>query len=129
MATDIPDDRTLAVCGTRANAGDGAPTGNDGPKFYREKIEPVLVSECYRCHSAGAKQLRGNLKLDSRAAMLQGGDTGPAVVPGKAGESLIVQALRHQDGLEMPPKSRGSPHRSSRTSRPGSRWRPRAAGR
>lgn len=80
------------------------PAGGDGPRFFRERIEPVLVSECYRCHSAAAKKLRGNLKLDSRAAMLQGGETGPALVPGKAGDSLIVQALRHVDGLEMPPQ-------------------------
>lgn len=80
------------------------PSSGDGLKFFRERIQPVLVSECYRCHSAEAKQLRGNLRLDSRAAMLQGGDTGPALVPGQTGESLIVQAINHQDGLEMPPK-------------------------
>ena len=62
------------------------------------------MSECYRCHSAVAKTLRGSLKLDSCAAMLRVGDTGPALVPGKAGESLIVQAIRHQKGLAMPPK-------------------------
>jgi Protein of unknown function (DUF1553)/Protein of unknown function (DUF1549)/Planctomycete cytochrome C len=84
---------------------DGAePSGTDGTKFFRGRIEPVLATECYRCHSSAAKKVRGNLKLDSRAAMLQGGETGPAVVPGKAGESLIVQALRHADGLEMPPE-------------------------
>ncbi|MGO9471190.1 MAG: PSD1 and planctomycete cytochrome C domain-containing protein [Isosphaeraceae bacterium] len=94
----------FAVCVAGANVGDTDPARRDGAKFYRDQIEPVLVSECYRCHSAGAKQLRGNLRLDSRAAMLQGGDTGPAVVPGKAGESLILQAIRHRDGLEMPPK-------------------------
>jgi hypothetical protein len=94
----------VAASFTTAVAGDGSPTENDRIRFYREKIERVLVSECYRCHSTSAKQVRGNLKLDSRAAMLQGGDTGPAVLPGKADESLIVQALRHLDGLEMPPK-------------------------
>jgi len=94
----------LSLCFAVANADQADPTINDGTTFYRDKIEPVLVSECYRCHSAGAKQVRGNLKVDSRAALLQGGDTGPAVVPGKAGESLIIQALWHRDGLEMPPK-------------------------
>jgi hypothetical protein len=93
---------TLGFFNVNARGADG--TGKDGLKFYREKIEPVLVSECHKCHSASAKQVRGNLKLDSRAAILQGGDTGPAVVPGKADESLIIQALKHLDGLEMPPK-------------------------
>ena len=47
---------------------------------------------------------RGGLRLDSREAMLTGGDSGPAVVPGKVGESLLIQAIRHEDGLVMPPK-------------------------
>jgi hypothetical protein len=94
----------LGLCLAGAYARAAEPTNRDGPKFFRERIEPVLVSECYRCHSVVAKKVRGNLKLDSRAAMLQGGETGPALVPGKADESLIVQALRHVDGLEMPPE-------------------------
>jgi len=72
---------------------------------FRESIEPVLIKECYRCHSAKAEKLKGGLRLDSREAMLRGGDTGPAVVPGKSSESLLVQALRHEGGLEMPPKA------------------------
>lgn len=75
-----------------------------GLTFFRAKIEPVLKSECYRCHSAEASPLKGGLRLDSRAGLLQGGDNGPAVVPGKSGESLLIQALRHEDGLAMPPK-------------------------
>ena len=80
---------------------------SEGLRTFREAIEPVLVKECYRCHSAQAEKLKGGLRLDSREAMLRGGDTGPAVVPGKSGESLLVQALRHEDGLEMPPKAPG----------------------
>ncbi len=76
----------------------------DGPRFYREKIEPVLISECYSCHSAQAKKVRAGLRLDSRASALQGGDTGPALVPNSVKESLLLQAIRHEDGLEMPPK-------------------------
>lgn len=73
-------------------------------RFFRERIEPVLRAECYRCHSAGAEKVKGGLLLDSRAGLLDGGDTGPALVPGKSGESLLIQAIRHEDGLEMPPK-------------------------
>lgn len=76
----------------------------DGIRFFREKIEPVLAAECYRCHGAEAKEVKGGLRLDTRAGILNGGDTGPAVVPGKADESLILAALRHEGGLEMPPK-------------------------
>jgi hypothetical protein len=48
--------------------------------------------------------VKGGLLLDSREALLRGGDTGPAVVSGKGGESLLIQAIRHADGLEMPPR-------------------------
>jgi hypothetical protein len=92
----------FSLGGVRARGGD--PTRVAGLKLFREKIEPVLVSECYRCHSAGAKPLRGGLRLDSREAMLQGGDTGPALVPGKADESLLLQAIQHEEGLAMPPR-------------------------
>jgi hypothetical protein len=90
-----------------AGAGAGAPAGSkleEGLRLFRETIAPVLKAECYRCHSAGAEKLKGGLRLDTRAGLLQGGDTGPAVVPGKPGESLLIQAIRHEDGLEMPPK-------------------------
>ena len=73
--------------------------------FFESRIRPVLVKQCYECHSERAKKLGGSLSLDSAADMVEGGESGPAVVPGKPDESLIVQALRY-DGLEMPPKKR-----------------------
>lgn len=81
------------------------PAGAEGLRYFREKIEPVLVSECYECHSSRAEKVKGGLRLDSRAAMLEGGDTGPAVVPGEVDASLLILAIRHEDGLAMPPKS------------------------
>ncbi len=75
-----------------------------GLQLFREQIEPALKTHCYKCHSAEAKQLEGSLRLDHREGARRGGDTGPAVIPGKPGESLVVQALRHEGGLEMPPK-------------------------
>ncbi|MCS7167354.1 MAG: DUF1549 domain-containing protein [Gemmatales bacterium] len=81
-------------------------TKQAGLEFFEKKIRPVLVTECYQCHSAQAEKLRGKLRLDSREAMLRGGASGaPAVVPGKVEESLLIAALRH-DGLEMPPKKK-----------------------
>jgi Protein of unknown function (DUF1553)/Protein of unknown function (DUF1549)/Planctomycete cytochrome C len=76
----------------------------EGDLFFREKIRPVLETSCFTCHSANAAKVKGGLLLDSREALLRGGDTGPAVVPGNIGESLLLQAIRHEDGLEMPPK-------------------------
>ncbi|MCA9010185.1 MAG: DUF1549 domain-containing protein, partial [Planctomycetaceae bacterium] len=70
--------------------------------FFESRIRPVLVQHCYSCHSAGAKEVKGGLYLDSRQGLLLGGDSGPALVPGQAAESLLLAALRY-DGLEMPP--------------------------
>ena len=72
-----------------------------GIKFFREKIEPVLQRECYECHSARAKELKAQLRLDYRDGILNGGESGPAVVPGD-NESLLLQAIRHEGDLAMP---------------------------
>ncbi|MHB1560003.1 MAG: c-type cytochrome domain-containing protein, partial [Isosphaeraceae bacterium] len=88
--------------GERAQA--GGPGEPDAGRLFRERIQPLLKAQCHTCHSATSKKLGGGLRLDSRQAMLDGGDSGPAVVPGKPDESLILQAIRHQDGLAMPPK-------------------------
>ncbi len=73
--------------------------------FFERRIRPVLVEHCSECHSSHAKELRGGLRVDSRQGLRRGGDTGPAVVPGKPEESLILQALRYE-GPEMPPKGK-----------------------
>lgn len=78
---------------------------SDGVMFFEQKIRPVLVKECYQCHSANAKALKGGLRLDSKAGLLTGGDSGPAVVPGQPEESPLLDALRH-DGIAMPPKAK-----------------------
>jgi hypothetical protein len=79
-----------------------------GVQFFEQKIRPVLIQHCYKCHSADAKKPRGGLRLDSRAGLLQGGASGPAIVPHKAGESLLIQALRYDD-LAMPPQGKLPP--------------------
>ncbi|MBK8040248.1 MAG: PSD1 domain-containing protein [Verrucomicrobiaceae bacterium] len=77
----------------------------DQRAFFESKIRPVLVKQCYECHSQNSKKLGGKLLLDAPSEMIAGGESGPAVIPGKPDESLIVQAVRY-DGLEMPPKKR-----------------------
>jgi len=74
-------------------------------QFFEKKIRPVLVKQCYSCHSAKSKILRGGLRLDNRQAVARGGETGPALLPGKPAESLLLQALKY-DGLEMPPNGK-----------------------
>jgi hypothetical protein len=73
-------------------------------EFFERDVRPVLVERCYSCHSAGAKKLKGGLLLDSRPAVLKGGDSGPSVVPGDPDKSPLVQAVRYADPLlQMPP--------------------------
>ncbi|MEM9701366.1 MAG: DUF1549 domain-containing protein, partial [Planctomycetota bacterium] len=72
--------------------------------FFENKVRPLLVEHCYDCHSAEAEDLFAGLRTDSRAALLQGGDSGPAVKPGDADGSLLIEAVRYDSpGYEMPP--------------------------
>jgi hypothetical protein len=93
----------VAVGGT--TAAPAADMTTEQRAFFENKIRPVLVKQCYECHSTGAKKIGGNLLLDAPAEMLVGGESGPALIPGKSDESLLIQALRY-DGVEMPPKAR-----------------------
>ena len=102
------------VAGKKASGSQPAPTvaaSKETPvtpqesKFFKTKIRPVLVNQCAKCHAAGAEKIRGGLLVDSREGLRRGGDTGPAVVPGKPDESLLIQAIRyHDEDLKMPPK-------------------------
>jgi hypothetical protein len=91
----------------------GSPSQGDEPKFdeaqleyFEKKIRPLLVENCHACHSSGKKQ-KAHLFLDSRAGLLRGGDSGPAVVPGAPEKSLLVKAVGYQDAdLRMPPRSK-----------------------
>src|SRR5215203_1052051 len=73
-------------------------------EFFEKRIRPMLANECYECH--GAKKQKGGLRLDSRDALLKGGDSGPAIVPGNASRSLLVQSIRHSDPDSAMPKDR-----------------------
>ncbi|MER3415871.1 MAG: hypothetical protein C4297_06625 [Gemmataceae bacterium] len=81
------------------------PATRAGVEFFEKRIRPVLAAECYVCHSAQARKLRGRLRLDTPAGIMAGGASGPVVVPGNVEESLLISALRH-DGLEMPPQKK-----------------------
>ncbi|MGL4551676.1 MAG: PSD1 and planctomycete cytochrome C domain-containing protein, partial [Gemmataceae bacterium] len=72
--------------------------------FFEAKVRPVLFARCQECHSTRTKKKRGGLLLDGRAAILAGGDTGPAAVPGDPGKSLLIQAARYEHAtVSMPP--------------------------
>lgn len=81
-------------------------------EFFENRIRPVLVEHCYKCHSAEAAKennLEGGLSVDTRAGLLTGGESGPALAPGDPDESLLLKALRYED-YEMPPSGKLPDH-------------------
>lgn len=75
-------------------------------EFFEKEVRPILVNRCYECHAADAEELKGGFHIDSRTGLLEGGDTGPAIEPGSADDSLLIEAVRERDPYEMPPDSR-----------------------
>ncbi len=82
-------------------------SSQEGVDFFERKIRPVLVQHCYSCHTGAVKKLKGGLSVETRQGLLEGGDNGPAMVPGKPDESLLIKAIRHTDpDLKMPRKEK-----------------------
>ena len=79
----------------------------DESHFFETKIRPVLSEKCYECHSARSSKTKGGLRLDHIDLILQGGDSGPALVLGKSQESLLIEAISYEDpDFHMPPKEK-----------------------
>src|SRR5579859_6066462 len=71
-------------------------------EFFEKKVRPILVEKCHRCH--GRELQKGGLRLDSRAGLLKGGESGPVVNPGHPEKSELVRAINYDaDGFQMPP--------------------------
>src|SRR5947209_5352060 len=97
----------LAGCWLLAPAGRSA--ADDRPRrpgddFFEKKVRPILADNCAECH--GPRKQRGGLRLDSRASVMAGGDSGPALVPGKPNESLLIKAVHYDGDTRMPPRGR-----------------------
>ncbi|MSU85712.1 MAG: hypothetical protein EXS21_11485 [Pedosphaera sp.] len=94
---------SLALTGTISSSR----AQSDPIQFFETKIRPLLADHCYSCHSAKAEKVKGHLQVDSLENLLQGGDSGPALVPGDPENSLIIKAIRYRDlDLQMPPKGK-----------------------
>jgi len=97
---------TIAICLSRPMHAGDLDAGT--VEFFEAKVRPLLVAHCYECHSEEASKLenlQGGLRLDNRAGVQQGGESGPIVVPGKPNESVLINSIRYADkALQMPPK-------------------------
>src|SRR6266849_9718187 len=58
--------------------------------FFEKQIRPLLTGRCYECHSVDAKKIKGGLRLDSRAGLVKGGESGPVIVPGQPDNSALI---------------------------------------
>ena len=74
--------------------------------FFESKVRPLLISACSGCHSNNGSRIRAGFEVDTRVAMLRGGDSGPGIVPGDPDASLLIQAVRYDNpDLQMPPRA------------------------
>ncbi|MDZ4405353.1 PSD1 and planctomycete cytochrome C domain-containing protein [Prosthecobacter sp.] len=93
------------LCLTTGIAGAAAPTDAEKTAFFEKTIRPLLINRCYECHSVESGKSKGGLRLDSRDAVLKGGDNGPALIAGNPEKSRIIESVRyHNQDLQMPPK-------------------------
>jgi mono/diheme cytochrome c family protein len=93
----------LTACGTWADA---AVSESPRAEFFEKKIRPILMDNCYKCHSPAGGRLKGGLNLSSREGLLKGGEKGSAVVPGHPENSRLIEAIHWTNkDLQMPPKT------------------------
>jgi len=99
---------SLSICGLAAfavsssRAQDAVPAPSS-PAYYEMQVKPIFAGSCYKCHT---ERMAGGLRLDSREAMLKGGDSGAVIVPGDPSKSLLVEAVHQSGDLKMPPKGK-----------------------
>src|SRR5262249_44322135 len=85
-----------------ASAGAAGPIVGTSADFTRT-VKPILATRCVSCH--GPEKQRASLRLDAASHVRQGGSSGPAVVPGQSAASLLMKAVRCEEGVKpMPPK-------------------------
>ena len=79
----------------------------EGIEFFENHIRPLLVQNCYKCHSEEVDKAKGELLLDTREGLRKGGESGPAIVPGNSKASRLIQAVSYDNAdLQMPPKTK-----------------------
>src|SRR5579859_6694569 len=90
----------VLFAGINVSASDESPAPSTN-EFYAERVAPILQKNCLKCHDDTAK---GGLQLDSYSLIRKGGQDGPVIVPGDLEASMLIQAIRRNGDLKMPPK-------------------------
>ena len=90
----------IALCGG------WLPLQSQEADFFEKEVRPILATRCYPCHGPAAAEPQAGLRLDSLAGMLEGGRSGPALLPGEPTRSLFILAINHDTFVQMPPKSK-----------------------
>src|SRR5438309_1607678 len=94
----------LFVAATTLGKVTAAEPSPEDVEFFEQQVRPVLIQSCSKCH--GEAKQEGGLRLDSRAAAIKGGDSGAVIEPGKPEDSLLVEAIRYEGDIKMPPKAK-----------------------
>lgn len=92
--------------GLHAAGADDAALHVEATAHFERKIRPLLVEHCYSCHSDTAKTVHGGLRLDSAAALKRGGDSGPSLNPDDLKNSVLLEAVRYDGDIQMPPQGK-----------------------
>jgi mono/diheme cytochrome c family protein len=79
----------------------------EGEQLFSQKVKPILNRKCSKCH--GGDDARSGLRVDSREGLLCGGHRGPAILPGKPDDSLLIQSVLQTGELKMPRRGKLSP--------------------
>ena len=90
-------------------------------EFFENKVRPLLVEHCHECHGSEEQPVKGGLSVLSRQALLEGGETGPAIIPEHPDRSLLIDAINYGDVYEMPPDTKMADE-EIRTFENGWRW-------
>jgi hypothetical protein len=98
VAAQEPTTPTVQVTGTSGREA--------GLNFFESKVRPILAEHCYRCHGPDSGAGKAELRVDSLESLLKGGTSGPAIVRGEPGRSLLILAVRHEGDVSMPPKKK-----------------------
>ena len=79
---------------------------DDGVAYFEKHIRPVLIERCYSCHSSQSKSVKGGLLLDSKAGLIKGGDSGSALNLQEPHKSLLLEVLKYDGDIKMPPQGK-----------------------